>query len=105
MEITKDILNNFIDIIKQYPSIKYSVYAYESDNGIYVGMTSNIYRRTTEHFRDDGVKSGIFIPSRFIVYEEYTTKKEALTRERELMRVLNYDLYIKMNFKAWQNQE
>jgi putative endonuclease len=58
---------------------------------IYIGSTSNIQRRLSEHNDGRTISTKKFRPWRIIYSELYVTKKEALIREKQL--------------KKWKNRE
>ena len=65
---------------------KYYTYVLHSPkyNKIYIGYTNNLERRI--YFHNLGIKgwTSQFIPWQLIYSEEFSTKKEAMKREREL---------------------
>ena len=64
----------------------YYVYVLQSekDKNLYVGMTADIERRRSEHFRGKVISTKNRLPLRMLFYEVYFTKIEAMRREKYL---------------------
>ncbi len=66
----------------------YSVYILysESFNRYYVGYTNDLIRRVSEHNRKKGKFTDAGIPWKLVHTELYSTKKEAMAREKFIKR-------------------
>jgi len=66
----------------------YSVYILysESFKRYYVGYTNNLIRRVSEHNRKKGKFTDAGIPWKLVHTERYSTKKEAMAREKFIKR-------------------
>jgi putative endonuclease len=64
----------------------YYVYVLQSgsDNGLYIGYSSNLRRRMTEHQQGLSFATAFRGPWRLIYYEAYLVEEDALGRERYL---------------------
>ena len=62
----------------------YYIYAIQSDKDgrIYVGFTSNLEKRLTEHNHGQTRSTKFYIPWKIIYFEICSTRKEARTREK-----------------------
>ena len=62
----------------------YTVYILYSEklNRYYVGYTNDIARRISEHNRPKGKYTDLGIPWKIVHSESYSTKKEAMQREK-----------------------
>lgn len=59
-----------------------------SDNSLYTGYTTDVYRRTKEHNTGKGAKyTRSRLPVRLVYYETYETKSLAMRRENELKQL------------------
>jgi len=63
----------------------YYVYLLQGRGGfLYVGSTSDLRRRFSEHNNREELSTKYYAPFRLIYYEAYCDKKDALIRERSL---------------------
>ena len=56
---------------------------------IYIGTTNDIKRRISDHNQGNTRSTRYFTPWILIYHEKYATKKEALSRERQLKKWKN----------------
>ena len=56
----------------------------EKDKRFYVGFTSDLKRRISEHNAAKVQSTKAFIPYRLIYFEGFRSKKDALNREKKL---------------------
>jgi putative endonuclease len=65
---------------------KFFVYCLYSDKykQLYIGHTNNMERRFSEHNLGKVMATKAYIPYRLIYTEEFSTKKEAVIREKNL---------------------
>ena len=54
------------------------------DSQFYTGYTSDLRKRTKEHFSGESFATKTRLPSEIIYYEAHRNKKDALSRERFL---------------------
>jgi len=68
--------------------VKYFVYILQSlkDGSYYIGVTRNLEKRLKFHNRGLQRSTKGRIPYKLIYFEEYSDKREALKRERQLKR-------------------
>lgn len=69
--------------------MEYKIYVLLLSNGsYYVGCTSNLKKRVQAHYSPSGsgLKTRKFKPIKLVAVGIYPTKKEALIREKELVR-------------------
>ena len=66
--------------------LQYCVYVLLSmhDNGLYIGYTTDLQRRLTEHFHGESKATAPRRPFRLIFCENFFSKDDALRRERYL---------------------
>lgn len=64
----------------------YYVYLLKSitENFIYIGSTGNIEKRLFEHSNGKNRSTKFYSPFKLVYYEAYTSKDDALARERRL---------------------
>ena len=62
----------------------YYVYVLQSgkDEKFYIGFTSNLEQRITDHKRGKNISTASRLPVELIFYEAYLSKKDALRREK-----------------------
>jgi putative endonuclease len=74
---------------------KYSVYILRSDidGSFYIGVTSDIARRVDMHNSGLGRYTRHKIPWKLVYSEEFSTKPDALKREKFLKAQRNRDFY------------
>lgn len=68
---------------------KYFVYILKcSDDSYYVGVTSNLVKRITEHQSGKHIKSYTFKrrPIRLVYFEEYNDVRHAISREKQIKK-------------------
>ena len=68
------------------PAKKYYIYVLYSEkyDQLYIGHSDNLDRRFKQHNSGKVSSTKPYIPYKFIYKEEYLTKPEAVTREKEL---------------------
>lgn len=66
----------------------YFVYIIKSevDNTFYKGYTENLTRRLEEHNLGKSQYTSTKVPWKLVYFEEFSTKKEALIREKKIKR-------------------
>ncbi len=66
----------------------YYIYVIKSDafDRIYIGVTTDVDARVMQHNVGKTKSIKAYIPWRLIYTEEYSTKKDALVRERQIKR-------------------
>jgi len=71
------------------------VYILESkkDNSFYIGQTDDLEKRLDFHNQGLSKYTSRKLPWHIVYFEEYTTRKEALQRERFLKKQRNRDFY------------
>ena len=81
--------------------MRYTVYILQSqvDNTFYIGYTSNLERRLSEHNEGRTRYSSSKRPWELLYSEEYTTKRDAIMRERFLKKQKNKAFYLSL--KGW----
>jgi len=79
----------------------YTVYILQSqfDGSFYIGYTSNLERRISEHNEGLTRYTSGKRPWSLFYTEEFLTKREALIRERFLKRQKNKDFYFSLKLK------
>ena len=75
--------------------MNYYVYLLQSekDSSYYVGYTTNILRRLDEHNRGKSRYTSTKIPWKLVYHEIYSTKTDALKREKFLKKQRNRKFY------------
>ncbi|HOP00272.1 MAG TPA: GIY-YIG nuclease family protein [Bacteroidales bacterium] len=78
--------------------MRYTVYILQSqvDNTFYIGYTSNLERRLSEHNEGRTRYSSSKRPWELLYSEEYTTKRDAIMRERFLKKQKNKAFYLSL---------
>jgi len=68
--------------------VKYFVYILQSlkDGSYYIGITKNLQKRLEFHNKGLQRSTKRKIPYKLIYFEEYSNKREALKREKQLKR-------------------
>lgn len=66
------------------PGLQYCVYVLYSykDGRLYIGYTTNLRQRVTDHFKGHSKSTSLRRPFRLIFCEYYLSKKDAQRRER-----------------------
>ena len=79
-------------------SMKYFVYILQSeiDESYYIGYTSNLQNRLTEHNSGKTRYTSRKRPWKLVYREEFQDKSEALKREKFLKKQRNSDFYLRI---------
>jgi putative endonuclease len=82
--------------------MKYYTYILQSEKdwSYYVGSTSDLERRITEHNNGHSPYTSKKRPWKLFYYEEFSSKTEALKREKFLKKQRNKEFYLKLLGKS-----
>jgi len=78
--------------------MKYFTYILQSDkdDSFYIGSTSDIERRLTEHNFGNNPYTSKKKPWKVIYYEQFDSRSEAIKREKFLKKQRNKEFYIRL---------
>jgi putative endonuclease len=68
----------------------------EKDQSLYIGYSKNPQKRLMEHNQGKAQYSSTKIPWKLIYTEEFSTKTQAIKREKFLKKQRNRDFYMKL---------
>ncbi len=71
----------------------------EKDDKLYIGFTSDLRRRLSEHNNKKGKSTWYRAPFNLIYYEAYAAEKDAKTRETQLKRFSGACTHLKRRIK------